>query len=225
LALHPYPQANAPNDASDDANQPDYADLPQIPKVERALDRLLSVYGSSRQMPIYSTEFGYKTDPPFPGGVPPEQAAYYLNWAEYIGWSDHRVLTDDQFLLMDPRVGSFDTGLEFIGGKRKPSYDAYRMPIYLPVTTGTARRKLEVWGGVRPAYFARRDSGHEQKVQIQFRPAQGSSFRTVRTLKLKDPYGYFDVEQAFLGSGEVRLAWSYPHGGEIFSRGVTITLH
>ena len=46
----------------------------------------------------------------------------------------------------------------------------------------------------------------------------------MRTVPLTDPYGYFDVRQVFDASGDVRLAWTYPHGGEIFSRTVQVTI-
>ena len=47
----------------------------------------------------------------------------------------------------------------------------------------------------------------------------------VATIALKGPDCYFDVQQRFPGGGAVRLAWSYPHGPEIFSRTVTVTTH
>jgi hypothetical protein len=61
-------------------------------------------------------------------------------------------------------------------------------------------------------------------VKIQFQPAAGGPLKTVRTVTLTDPYGYFDLRQSFPSSGNVRLAWSYPHGTEIFSRIVSITV-
>ena len=72
-----------------------------------------------------------------------------------------------QYLLYDPNprkapeFGGFASGLIFYGGSvRKPAYDAYRLPLFLPVTTAkSARQGLEVWGCVRPAHYARLDSG------------------------------------------------------------------
>jgi hypothetical protein len=61
-------------------------------------------------------------------------------------------------------------------------------------------------------------------VRIQFQPATGGPFHTVRTVPLSNRYGYFDVLQVFPSSGLVRLDWTYPHGPTIFSRTVKVTL-
>ncbi len=74
-------------------------------------------------------------------------------------WRNPRVATTMQFLLEDPNprvnvpeFGGFAAGLEFFGGKHKPSYDAYRMPLYLPSTTQRAPPQPRGVGCVRPAH-------------------------------------------------------------------------
>jgi hypothetical protein len=81
FADHPYPQGLPPNQGS--PGEPDYAELAEIPKLEGVLDRANRLYGSSTRFPIWSTEFGYVTDPPntVGGSVPVKTAAMYLNWA------------------------------------------------------------------------------------------------------------------------------------------------
>ena len=225
FADHPYSQGLPPNEPT--PNEPDFAELADLPKVERALDLLQRVYGSSTRFPVYSTEFGYQTKPPDPepGTVSQAAAAAYLNWAEYLSWRDPRVKSYDQYLLVDPALGNFATGLEAPNGAPKPGYYAYRFPIYLPATTTLSGHPLEVWGCARPAHYARLGTRVPQPVQIQYRPLSGGSFRTVQRVTLTDRYGYFDVLQKFPASGTVRLAWSYPDGGpEIFSRSVAITI-
>lgn len=224
FADHPYPQGLPPDQPTPD--EPDFAELAQIPRLEQVLDTLQRVYGSRTRFPIYSTEFGYQTIPPDheAGTVSPSLAAEYLNWSEYISWRDPRIRSYDQYLLIDPPRGNFASALEFSTGAPKPAFDAYRMPIYLPVTATDHGHPLEVWGCVRPAKYTRRDTHRRQHVQIQFQPASGGAFRTIRTVPLTDRYGYFDVLQEFPASGLVRLKWSYPHGPAIFSRTVSITL-
>ena len=221
---HPYPQGLAPNVVTPD--EPDFAELAEIPKLERVLDTMQGVYGSHTRFPIYSTEFGYQTTPPDTeaGTVSPQTAAVWLNWAEYLTWRDPRIRSYDQFLLTDPPRGNFASGLESATGVPKPGFYAYRMPIYLPVTTTDRGHPLEVWGGVRPAYFARRETHRPQRVEIQLRPDSGARFETVATLNLTDPYGYFDVKLVFAGSGTVRTAWTYPRGPQVFSRTVGVML-
>ncbi len=223
LALHPYSQGLAPDAAP--PLEPDYAEFADLPHVESALDRLQEAYGSHRQLPIYSTEFGEQTNPPEKlfRALPPPKAAYFMNWAEYLSWRDPRIRSFDQYLLEDASNGTFPSGLEFADGSEKPSYAAYRMPIFLPVTSAGHGHDLEVWGGVRPGRFVRLSTGRTQQVEIQFAPA-GQPFKTIRTVTLTDPYGYFDVRQAFSSSGTVRLRWRYPSGQTIFSRPVNVTI-
>ncbi|MGI8715036.1 MAG: hypothetical protein ACR2NR_18010 [Solirubrobacteraceae bacterium] len=224
FADHPYPQGLAPDTVTPD--EPDYAELAAIGKLERTLDTLQRVYGSHARFPIWSTEFGYQTTPPDTesGTVSPTTAASWLNWAEYLTWSDPRQRSYDQYQLTDSPAGNFATGLLTATGAPKPGYVAYRMPLYLPATATTARHPLVVWGCVRPAPDAARTSHHPQQVQIQFKPDSGSGFTTVQTVKLTGPHGYFEVRQTFSGSGTVRLAWSYPRGPQIFSREQAVTV-
>ncbi len=224
FADHPYPQGLPPDEPTPD--ETDYTELADLPKLEHALDTLQRVYGSDTRFPIWSTEFGYQTTPPDTeaGTVSPTRAAYYLNWSEYLTWLDPRLKSYDQYLVTDPPAGNFASGLETAAGVPKPGFDAYRMPIFLPAQTTRRGHPLEVWGCVRPAPDAARQTGRPQTVAIQFQPASGGSFRTVATVPITDRYGYFDVFHVFPGSGTVRLSWSYPHGPEIFSRTVAISV-
>jgi hypothetical protein len=220
---HPYSQGLPPNFPT--PNEPDYAELADLPRLEHALDTLQRVYGSGTRYPIYSTEYGYQTTPPDTeaGTVSPKQAALYLNWSEYITWLSPRLRSYDQYLMTDSSAGNFATGLRFPNGTEKPSYAAFRMPLYLPVQSGAKGQPLEVWGCVRPAHDAQQSSHRAQRVRIQFAPASGG-FRTVATVPITDRYGYFVVHQRFSESGQVRLAWTYPHGPTVFSRTVDISL-
>jgi hypothetical protein len=225
FADHPYPQGLAPNVPT--PHEPDYAELADLGKLEHTLDTLQHVYGSSTHLPIWSTEYGYQTTPPDTeaGTVSPAKAALYLNWSEYITWLNPRLRSYDQFLMTDSSAGNFATGLRFPNGSEKPSYAAFRMPLFLPRTSGSKGDALEVWGCVRPAHVAQQTSHRRQQVKIQFAPASGGSFKTVKTVPITGPHGYFDLQQHFSGSGRVRLSWAYPHGPTVFSRTVDIHLH
>lgn len=224
FADHPYPQGLAPDVST--AAEPDYADLPAIPRLERVLDAMQSLYGSSNRFGIYDTEFGYQTNPPekLLRAISPSRAAYYLNWAEYIHYRDPRIRSFDQYLLGDPSSGSFATGLEYADGTPKPTYYAYRMPLYLPQTTTQSGNPLEVWGCARPAHFAQLATGRAQKVALQFQPSGGGPFATVRTITLTNPRGYFDVSQSFKHSGHLRTSWTERGTGTIYSRTVEVTI-
>ncbi len=224
FANHPYPQGLAPDTIT--PQEPDYTELAATGKLESTLDRLNTIYGSHSRYRIYSTEFGYQTNPPDTenGVVSPETAAAWLNWAEYITWLDPRQVTFDQYLISDPPGGAFASGLITAGGITKPAYDAYRMPLFLPVTATTRGHPLVVWGDVRPSYYAQRQTHHAQRVQIEFARRGSASFQTVQTVTIVSSHGFFETRLTFPGSGTVRLAWRYPSGGRIVSRAVVVTL-
>jgi hypothetical protein len=233
FAFHPYPQGQVPPNVptAPDGLGADYADLPQLGALERTLDGALAAYGSSYRFPLYDTEFGYQTNPPetILRAISPAKAAYYSNWAEYLSWRDPRVVSWDQYLLADPPPPSmFDTGIEFASGAQKvPLYDAFRMPVYLPVVAANSGGALDVWGCVRPAHYVLSHSGKPQFADVQLAPAATGPFKTVTRVAITDAYGYFDTRVTFPSSGFVRISWRYPHGegaGEIHSRTVQITI-
>ena len=241
FADHPYEEASAPNRPTHlcgnklcvgSPSDPDFADLPQVPKLERTLDRLNAIYGSHSHFPVWSTEYGFRTRPPDPReGVSQADQALFMNWAEYLSYKQSRLFSYSQYALIDqPPPASFDTGLLNPNGSPKPGYAAYRMPLFMPSSSTRKGRKLEVWGAVRPASFAKMDTGQAQSVQIQFQAGGNGAFTTVDTVAIRNSRGYFDVHLAFPSSGTVRLAWTYPtgdpllSGGTVFSRSVKITV-
>jgi hypothetical protein len=227
FADHPYPKTLPPDES--DSIDPDFTELATLPRLMSTLDRANRAYGSGARFPIYITEYGYITNPPNNSAnhfVSPATAAFYINWAEYIEWRNPRIATTMQYPLTDPNprkapeLGGFASGLEFYGGKRKPAYDAYRLPLFMPVTSAPRGSSLEVWGCVRPAHFA---TG-PQVASIQFQPSSGGGFSTVKTVLITSLRGYFDVRAAFASSGFVRLEWVYPDGTVADSRVQRITL-
>lgn len=220
FAAHLYtPGQVARPDLASPANEPDYAGLADVPALMRTLDHLNAAYGSSTRFPIYNTEFGFQTDPP-PSNcgcvfLSPANAAYYLNWAEYLEWTNPRIRSDAQYLLYDapsglpthPNESGFSSGLLFLSGTPKPGYAAFRLPLYLPVTAAHSGRSLTVWGFVRPAAYAAHDTGSAPPVEIQFRATSGGAWKTVQTVAGTSP---FQVPVRFRASGSVRLQWTYP---------------
>jgi hypothetical protein len=221
FAVHPYPQgALQPNVVT--PGEPDFADLAALPRLEHVLDATQAAYGSSKRFDLYSTEFGYKTNPPFAAGVPIAMAPLYLNWSEYLNWLDPRIRSYDQYQLTDPPPAhsQFDTGLEFASGAPKPTLAAFLLPIFLPATHARHGAALLIWGCVRPARY----TTLPQRVQIELRPAGGGAFKVIDAVSIIDRDGYFDARLVFPSSGTVRLAWAYPGGPTIHSREVAIEI-
>jgi hypothetical protein len=229
-ADHPYPYGLPPDQSAPD--EPDYAELAELPRLFSALDRLQEVYGSHRRFDVYSTEFGYQTSPPDAdsqsGSVSQGEAARWLNWSEYLTWRMPRMLSYDQYLLFDQlptphkTYKAFASGLENYTGTPKPGYYAFRMPLWLPVSTAKRGAPLEVWGCVRPAKIVA--AGRRAPAQIQFQARGHQSWRTIATVSTRTRYGYFDVRERFPASGSVRIRWTPPTGAAIESRTASITV-
>ena len=244
FAAHPYEEASPPNVpthlcgpgltklCAGSPSDPDFADLPQVPRLERTLDRLNGIYGSNTRFAVYNTEYGFRTRPPDPHeGISQANAAVYMNEGEYLSYHQGRLVSYSQYSLIDQKPPAyFDTGLLNPTGSHKPGFDAYRMPLWLPHTSTRKGGKLEVWGGVRPAYYAMLDTCKAQSVFVQFQSGSKGAWTTIATVAINNGRGYFDTHLAFPGSGSVRLAWTYPAGdpllggGTVYSRSQKITV-
>ncbi|HEY8763831.1 MAG TPA: hypothetical protein VIM18_06565, partial [Solirubrobacteraceae bacterium] len=202
---------------------------------ERSLDRVQRAYGSGKRFAIYNTEYGYLTSPPkHPTRKTPiistTTAGLFLNQAEYMSWRDPRMKSFSQYLLADPVVpklsndyGGFASGLLDYKHRAKPTYDAWRLPLYLPRTSGRSGGSLEVWGCARPVFSARMDvPADTQTVAIQFKPDSGGGFSTVKSQTITDPHGYFDTRINLRSSGTVRLAYTYPADDPLLSPSSTV---
>jgi hypothetical protein len=248
ISLHPYSRWYPPNTEqySSCTKNKLCASLGDVGNLVSGIAKVQRAYGSSRRPPVYDTEYGYKTDPPLPHydaaakgyNVPVGTAAVYLNWAEYLSYKNPQIASYDQYLLTDPQSTKFNrhqpyaSGLMLANGREKVTYDAYRVPLFLPKTSFTAGQFVEVWGGVRPAPVAAEQTGTSQSVQIEFEAAGSGTWTTIATDPITSPEGYFDTHISFPGSGTVRLVYTYPSddlmlapGTVVVSRYVTVTEH
>jgi hypothetical protein len=224
-AHHPYELTFGPSVRLAD---PDYITIANLGRLGSVLDAAQRAYHKSRRLPYYLTEFGYMTSPPADAGVTLTQQSAYLNQAEFIAYSNGRVRDLSQFLLVDAppiactrcskpgsTAASFETGLEFGGGRQKPSFNAYRMPIFLPQSTVRRGSTLRVWGMVRPA-----PGGASQRVSIEFRPGRTGAFKRLALVRTRSHPAYLDTRVHLPRSGQLRLAWRAPSGALLHSRNV-----
>ena len=155
-------------------------------RLRRVLDAAARVRRIPRRLPVYYTEFGFQTNPPdriF--GVRVALQPAYLNQSDWMAWRDRRVRGVGQYKLVDDApLPSFQSGLRFGDGRRKPGYAAYQLPIWV---SGRGAR-LRVYGQVRPAA-----NGTPQTVRIQVRPPHGTAFATVSTVTVRSRRGQFLV--------------------------------
>jgi hypothetical protein len=164
-----------------------------------------------RNLPIQYTEFGFQTNPPdglF--GVSLAKQSAWINESDFIAWHDPRVRAVAQYEMRDEAsLSAFQSGLRFNDGRLKPSWAAYRLPLWV------ARRgsKLLVWGQLRPAA-----DGAVEQVDIQNAPTANGTFTSVRTVTVRSRKGFFNVKLP-KRAGVWRVAWTpSTGGGAILSR-------
>ena len=213
-AHHPYELTFSPHRAP---LHRDWVTIANLPQLTATLSGALRRYGRPRPggLPLYLTEFGYQTNPPDRFGVSWAQQAAYLDESEFLTYVNPMVRTLGQFLLRDDGgdIGlTFQSGLMTQGGERKPSYDAFELPVYLPRTTFARGRSLRVWGMARCA-----PNNSAQDVAVEFRSPRSARWRALATLHADGAYGYVDGHVRFPGTGVMRLRW-----GDHTSRAVSV---
>ena len=111
FADHPYEQASAPNRPTHlcgtklcvgRPSDPDFADLPQIPNLERTLDRLNCVYGSRTQLPglehrVWLPDQAARPEP----RRQPEHRRGLHELGEYLSYRQPRLYSYSQYQLID----------------------------------------------------------------------------------------------------------------------------
>jgi hypothetical protein len=165
------------------------------------LERLLAQVG--RAFPrarVWLSEYGYQTNPPDPYGV-----SYALQ-ARYIGEAARRVFVAPkvdmliQYLFQDePGLGRWQSGLETVRGRPKPSLDAMMLPLDQVKRRGT---RTTIWGQVRPG------AGPRTYVLQRW---TGSRWMTIGGVQDTSARGYF-TRVVSAGRGTV-LRISYPARG------------
>jgi hypothetical protein len=204
-AHHAYTTGQGP---SFTPKQPNDVTIGVLPRLTSALDKAAKAGAITPKLPLYLTEFGIESKPDPVRGVSLQRQSEYRAISERIAYDNGRVAAFSQYLLRDdlPKAGvptiarypGFETGLFTAGGKHKPSYDGFRLP--LAVRRGPSR--VSLWGLVRPA-GAPTTAIIEAHTKGPFRP-----LTTVQT----DARGYFTKTAKIVKGREWRLVWRAPDG-------------
>jgi polysaccharide biosynthesis protein PslG len=192
-AHNPYPvyPGDTPNTGSCDCKVLTMASLSRLlGLVDRAFPRAR----------IWLTEYAYQTKPPDPYGV-----SYTLQ-ARYIGEAARKVFTTPkvdlliQYLFRDePDLARWQSGLETVSGKAKPSMDAMMLPLAQVGRHGT---RTTIWGQVRPG------SGRREYALQRW---TGSRWASLGGLQLTTARGYL-TRVVSAGRGTSLRLW-YPVRG------------
>jgi hypothetical protein len=164
-------------------------------------------------LPIYVTEYGIQTRPPNRRyGVPLSKQAMWLNEADYLAYKNRAIHSVAQYELLDGSdTGVFTTGLISHANIAKPSFEAYRLPIW----ASRVRSHTSLWFWVRPA------DGTPQSVFIEH--DTGGGFLDVAQ-QMTNPRGFATVSEPGT-SGRWRIAWTDPSGAQHFSRAASVRDH
>jgi hypothetical protein len=185
-AHHPYDPYDPPF-----AKSPHLLMVGNLAQLRRALRSSALAGATTRQLPVYVTEFGVPTGRE---GVGLPTQVKYMAIAEYLLYNHRWVRSFAQYLLNDdppPSEIPFTTGLRFNSGAAKPSYRAFAMT-FLVHRVGGGR--VRVWGNVRPAARPRTVKVSVEDPARETHPGRGVVIRgSVRLLRKvrTNRHGYF----------------------------------
>lgn len=188
VAHHPYTLSGGPSVKSPNRDDVSINELARMTSTLDTLTRKKRFAARGRQA-IWSTEFGFQTDPPDPFQTPIKKVPGFMGESEWIAYKNPRVVSWSQYPFVDDpipdmgtdRYGGFQSGIKTENGRKKHGvYDAFRFPFFVRRISAS---KVEVFGGVRPG-------GQGAPVTIESRIGKGK-WKRLASLKA-GPQGYFD---------------------------------
>jgi hypothetical protein len=185
--------------------EPDNVTIGALSRLTNALNLAAKAHAIPGGVPIYLTEFGVQSFPNKLLGVSAAKQAEFDAIAEHIAYNNPRVAAFSQYLLKDDPVSgsnpgaSFQTGLEYVSGTRKPLY--FGWPI--PLTVTKQGHGVALWGLVRPATGA-------TKVTILVKAKGAKRYKTLRTVATNSR-GYWGFSSSTAGQFW-RVLWTSPAG-------------
>jgi Cellulase (glycosyl hydrolase family 5) len=182
-----------------------------LSRLSSALSKAFAARATTTNLAIYLTEFGVQSKPNKYLGVSAAKQAEYDAIAEKIAWSNSRVAAFSQYLLVDDPLGGkpgssvnggtigFQTGLEYLGGKPKPLFSAWPVPLVVSKTG----HGYSLWGLIRPATAA-------TKLTVLVQPKGSKKYKTLKTVTTNS-LGYWTLASATKGT-HWRVRWVSPTG-------------
>lgn len=148
-AQNPYPVSRGETPFHSTCADCSVLTMANLPTIRADVTR---TFGAAK--PLWLTEFGYQTNPPDRLlGVSYALQARYIGEAALRVWEQAGVTLLIQFLVRDePALGGWQSGLFTAGGKAKPSYQAFAVPLAELSRSG---KHVVLWGQVRPGSGAR----------------------------------------------------------------------
>ena len=199
---HPYALDN--QGPFDVPSSPEDVTIATIGRLVTALNKAAQAGAIKAGLPIYLTEFGVMSKPnKSADAVSVETQAAYDAIAERVAWENPRVTAFSQYLLQDDPTSkggaSFQTGIEYSNGAKKPLYFSFPIPLTVTRTKGG----YNLWGYVRPARKT-------TTVTVLVERQKTKSFTTLQKVKT-EPNGYWTLKSSVKGS-YWKVLWTSPEG-------------
>ena len=201
-AQHPYTTAGGP------FHVPPREDvmIGVLGRLTSALDKAARAGAVPSHLPVYLTEFGVQSFPDKIAGVSLAKQSDYRSIAEWIAYNNPRVKSFSQYLLIDSapdpsapafaRYPGFESGLYlYVGTKKKPAYDSFR----LPLVARQRGRTVALWGLVRPA------SG-SGTITVLYARAHSNKYRTLKRVHYGSS-GYWAASTGYVKGTRYRVRW------------------
>jgi hypothetical protein len=204
-AQHPYAEKQGPFWVP--TNHDDVS-IGTLGRLVTALNRAASAGAIPADVPVYITEFGVISRPNPDIGVSVARQAEFLSISERLAWQNPRVASYAQYLLTDapPIAGnplirwtSFQSGLEYLNGRAKPSYNGWRLPL---TVTWRGLKTASFWGLVRPATAA-------TSVTLEYSTNGGATWMQQAVVNT-DASGYWTATSSFARNRVWRVEWTSP---------------
>jgi hypothetical protein len=190
-----------------------------LPRLTRTLDRTFRRWGQTGNRPdIWVTEHGYQTKPPDPfATVSPARQALWITQADFLTYGNPRVASTAQFLLYDDRPraryrkkkllywGTWQSGLLTADGRRKPAFDAYKLPLWVSPQRVRRGRSVRVWAQYRPG-----TPGADLTAGVEFLARGSDTWRPLAQFPVSNDHGTLDTRVAMPGEGDLRVVWTDP---------------
>jgi hypothetical protein len=208
-STHPYPLVGeAPYQTSPN---PHFVTMSSLSALEATLGGAKDAGAVPGAFPIYITEFGVQSSPD-PNAVSQDQQAADIGIAEHFAYADPNVVTFAQYLLQDDSpdavaglpYGGFESGLETFDGSKKPSYDAFRLPL---AVQRVGDNSVALWGIVQP--YPR-----QTQVVIRFKNP-GRPIKTLQTVNTDD-VGVYSTTYGNSPGRRWQAVWKSPLDGHVY---------
>lgn len=204
VSHHPITVTGPPTQKAFHPDDATSGDMGKVKRIVRAADRGNTIISSGR-VPLWVSEYWYRSKPPVNAGVPLKKHARWIEQSLYVWWKEGVQMAIYNLIRDRP---SFDPesafGLYFRDGEAKPAAQAFAFPF---VADRRSKRKVVLWGKA-PA------SG-ELTVQSQ----QGKRWKTIARFDATDG-GVFTKKVKIRGkaklragvAGERSLVWNLGKG-------------